>query len=261
MSRKRIALVLLVPLLLGALTNCGKGEKEKGREATPLDKLAEMGERLDAGAAEFLKGADPGTAFRPWMAPPNMDAARAAGLRDQLKAAGVTSLANLGFEYELYFMSGGRAIYYLRTFVHTGEDGVSFLNFDGRADTSGPSGVKVESLSGQAQPLRDAAQALLEKVKGPDCTKLPFAPAETLSKLITAEGPRGELTQRMEKSKAGLAATCSTLAGLKYDEVRVHIDDQAFLARGAEGSKGVVRGEFELAPEAVGYALGDFRPF
>lgn len=262
MLRKRVALCLLVTLLLGALTNCRKGEKEKSREATPLDKLAEVGEHLDKGAAEFLKGSDPAAAFRPWVTPPDMDAGRAGALRDELKAAGVTSLANLGFEFELYFMSGGRPVYYLRTFVHTGEDGVSFLNFDGRSETSGPSGIRLENLSGQAQPLREAAQALLEKIKSPDCTKLPFTTSETLSKLITVQRARGELMPRLEESKAGLAGTCSSLAALKYDEVRVHVDDQAFLASGPDGStKGALMGEFELAGSNVGYALSRVRRF
>lgn len=183
-------------------------------------------------------------------------------LREELKAAGVESLNNLGFELELYFMSGGGAIYYLRTFVHTGEDGVSFLNFEGRTETAGASGIKVENLSGPAQPLRDATQALLERFKGQDCTKLPFANPESISRLITSETARGDLIGRMEKAKSGLGSTCSTLASLKYDEVRVRVDDQAYLARGGDGSaKGAVRGEFQLFENNLGYALGGFRKF
>lgn len=258
MFKKSFVLFLLGILFLATLASCGKAEKS--REATPLDKLAEVGGHLNKGGAEFLKGTDPATAFQPWMAPPNTDASEMNALRDELKSAGVASLTNMGFEFELYFLSGGKAIYYLRTFVHADGDGASFLNFEGRSETSGPSGVKIDNLSGPAQPLREAVQALLEKIKGPDCATLPFTDSADVSKLITSEKMRGELVQSMEKAKANMAGTCSALASLKYDEVRLNVDDQAFAALGADGStKGVLRGEFELVGSNIGYALGSFR--
>ncbi len=224
---------------------------------SPLKPLTEIAKHLDKGAAEFMKGAEPAEAWKPW----DVKAAKAQELRDALKAAGVKSLSNLGFELEFVFKkkAAGGNLYYLRTFVWASGEEAAFLAFDGREEKELHVQSKpLDAYKDASAPFAAAADALVKIILAKEASKLPFMDAEKLTKLVASEKVRKDAGARLEQSRKNAPAVCAAIVAMETDVVELRIDDQSFLA----GDKGMVRAGWELGRDGkLTYNLGGFRGF
>ncbi|MFO0619072.1 MAG: hypothetical protein U0414_41165 [Polyangiaceae bacterium] len=222
----------------------------------PLAPLADLGKQVDDGLKSFIDGKDLAAAFPGWSA----TAKDEAKLRADLKDAGATSGTTAFMEFELILQKADKVVYYLRTGVLPSE--AAFVEFGGRAETQVD--VTTHDLSeftGETAPLKTAASALFDLVKGADCEKVPFASAEAGEKLGGGEIAE-ELLKTATKAKGDLSKTCKEIAAAGADKVRLRIDDFGVLVRGADGKAvGQLSGQFELKDGKLVLGLKRFKPF
>jgi hypothetical protein len=227
---------------------------------SPVKSLLEIGKRLDAGAAEFMKGTAPAECFKGWAWPAKEDGAK---LKEALKGAGVTKLENLGFEFELVYLKGGKPLYYLRTFVYMEGDSATFLAFRGEklTDTDTASS-RAKTLDQYEDAFAGAAKALVEAIKAKKADAIVFADPDKIAKRCVFEGLVKDAQKQIEEGKKALAETVSTVAALDHDEVRLILDDQMFLGLAEDGTPtGGVKASWAWEEGKLGFALGRWRAF
>jgi len=227
---------------------------------SPVKSLLEVGKKLDAGAAEFMKGTAPAECFKGWAWPAKEDGAK---LKEALKGAGVAKLSNMGFEFELYYMKGGKPLGTLRTFVYMEGESACFLAF--RFSSAG----EQETVSERAQALDQydavfagAARALVDAVKAKKSDAIVFADPEKIAKRCVFEGLVKDAQRTIAESKKSVGETLATVAALDHDEVRLILDDQMFLGQTDDGTPtGGISGEFGWTDGKLGYVIERWRPF
>ena len=222
--------------------------------------LIDVGARLNRAGAAYRAGGDPITPLAPIV----FEATDEVRLElDHARAAHVT---HLGFELELLFFVKGRGRYYVRSFVHAGAEGVSFLRIDGRPQPDGKLGVRgqpFESWTGAGEPFGAAGRHLLERLRGPECTNLPLTDPARLRAVIPDEGVRAVMDRELRDSKAKLAETCAGMAEAKDADIQLRIDDHVYLVRSADGTPlGLIKGNLEHKEDGtITFDLGRYRPF
>lgn len=230
-----------------------------GKASGPLASLSGVGRTLNEGMAAFLGGKDATAAFPGWDAKVK-DAEK---LRDELKAAGATSAVSVFMEFELIFEKAGKDVYYLRTGVLTSDSLAAFMQFDGRVPEGGKvevSSQPLDAYTGPGAPFKEAGDALLKMLQGPDCAKVPVATAQEIAGIIASGPVHDELMKGAEGAKRNVDGICKSIASLGADKVRLRIDDQNFFAKNAGGAVvGSIRGDFEAKPGKIEYSFGRFK--
>lgn len=229
------------------------GNKASG----PLASLSGVAKALNDGMAGFLGGKEAAAAFPGW------EANAKEKLRDDLKAAGVTQAVHTFMEFELIFEKAGKDVYYLRTGVWSTDSVSAFVQFSGREPEGGKIEVSSQPLdgyTGPGAPFREAADAVLKVLQGPECTKVPLATPQDIAAIV-ASGPLfDEMNKDITEAKGKVEPVCKAIAGLGADKVRLRIDDQTYLAKDASGTVlGAIRGGFQAQPGKIQYGLNRFR--
>ncbi|HRI72629.1 MAG TPA: hypothetical protein PK156_50680, partial [Polyangium sp.] len=118
----------------------------------------------------------------------------------------------------------------------------------------------LDGYSGPGAPFREAADAALKMLQGPDCTKVPVATTQDIAAVV-ASGPLfDEMSKGVTEAKGNVESVCKAIAGAGADKVRLRIDDQTYLAKDASGKVlGAIRGGFQAKPGKIEYALNRFR--
>lgn len=135
----------------------------------PIAPLKDVGRHLNEGMAAFLKGAEPAEACKPWIVgAPEPDAL--ARMRKEMKAAGVASAVNAGFEFGVCVTGKGRPDACLvKTLVFADAGEASFLEIRAKPEdarmvpTLAPA---LDRLKDREQPFVVAASAFVEWLKG-----------------------------------------------------------------------------------------------
>lgn len=247
------------PATTGAQVSTAAAAAPGAAATGPLASLGGVARTLNDGMSAFLGGKDPASAFPGWEA----TAKDADKLREEIKGAGGTTAMHVFMEFELIFEKDKKDVYYLRTGVHSSDSAAVFVQFDGREPEGGKvevSSQPFEAYTGAGTPFREAAEALVKALQGPECTKLPVATPQDISR-IAPDGPLyDDLAKGLDKAKANVDVVCKKMAALGSDKVRLRIDDQTFVVKNASGAAvGVVRGGFEAKAGKITYALSRFR--
>lgn len=190
----------------------------------PLPKIVE---KLDAGAAEYLKGADPAQAFQPW---PILG--KGPELRQVLRDAGAASLATHGLMFNLIYFKQGKPVYGVEVELIASPKEIVVGQL--RGGETGYSSAPFRDFAGDASPFREAAQRFADALRTKDAKKIPLADAK---KLAVHYGAKEEdlllepdrVRERLEKAMEGIAS-CGA------DEVQLALDQYDFLARDSGGN-------------------------
>lgn len=225
----------------------------------PLASLGGVARTLNDGVSAFLGGKDPAGAFPGWEA----TAKDAGKLREEIKAAGGATAVHVMMEFELIFEKDKKDVYYLRTGVTSFDSASVFVQFEGREPEGGKvevSSQPIEAYTGGGAPFKEAADALVKALRGPECAKLPVATAQDVTK-IAPDGPlHDDLAKGLEKARANVDVVCKAMAALGSDKVRLRIDDQTFVVKNASGAViGAIRGDFKAEPGKITYTMSRFR--
>ncbi|MFO0983326.1 MAG: hypothetical protein U1E76_16595 [Planctomycetota bacterium] len=226
-------------------------------QASPLEPLLQVGAKMDASASEFLKGASAAAAFKAWTV--KEDARQTSDLRDALKAAGVTRLSHMGFEFSLVFVKAERSVGWLRTIVAMDREQVGFADFRYEPLNAQARGLPLRELDGA---FAEAARAVIAAIKSRNEAAIPFADAERIATRVACEEYASTNRWSIEQSRKRFAQTCATVAALDHDELRVRLDEVAFLAIAADGTtRGVLEANFDIAQGKYVMRLDRWRPF
>ena len=229
-----------------------------GETTGSLAGLLEVGARFGRAMAAYRAGQDPAAALAP------IGFKATDHVRLDLERAGAAYVTHLGFELELLFFERGRGRYYVRTLVHAGADGVSFLRVQGKNQPDGDLRVRgrpFEDWSGAGEPFQAAGRALLERLRSRDCERLPLVSFSRLRALISDDVARQRFDRELEQAQAQLPTICQEVATLSHAEVELRVDDHLYLARAADGAVlGIVRGNLEQDEEgSITLVLGPYR--
>ena len=196
--------------------------------------LCEIAKHLDRGIDAFFAGKPLAEAFKPWE-PGEKGEERVAALREELKKKGVTGARAFATELDLEFLSEGKALYVVQALIHATPTETLLLGLKGRATEAPASGVPIAKCVKDAAPFGEAAAALLKLLKANKPDELPFADGEKVA-LQAPTKFQGPVVQGLMKSRGTAPKVCGALAELKYDEVRVQVDEQFFTSVGADGA-------------------------
>lgn len=229
---------------------------------TPIKPLSALGKRIDAGGAEFMKGTAPADAWKPWA----VQAKDVAALREALKAAGVTKLSCMSFEFELFFVKDKKVLGQLRTYVYVEGDDPCFMGFEFRPaapeDTVGSKTLPLDSFKEFAPEAADAAKALVAAIKSREGAIVKFADIEKISKRCSYEALLRDARKTIDAGKKNFVDACGKVAALDYPEVLLRLDDQSSLALGEDGAaKGMVTSQFAEQGGKPAFELGRYRGF
>lgn len=220
------------------------------QEEPTLKPLCEVAKRLDEGIKAFMDGKDMQESFKNWDVGGTPEAV-ATKLREDLAKDHVALAKTFGIDLRLHLFSEGKMVYEVQAILHATSKEAGLLVFRGKAsESSGKSSLSPDKLSKEAKPFGDAALALLKILKTKKADELPFADEEKMSKLFPANFS-AELKKSREESRAGADALKKDLNDLKYDEVRVGLNEHFFSAIGEDGSSrnGWINGKLKLTPE------------
>jgi|GEM_PF-3582141 len=219
---------------------------QEGAKENPLQPLTKIAKLLDEKAAAFLKGTPPPEAFAPWRSPIRNEKALEE-LREQFKSQEVASLSCFWIEVEFDFLVEGKPTYHLRTIVQMTQEETAFLDFRGsKAENESSRAYPPAGYKNEIAPFGEVGTSILAVVKAKDESHLPFADPDKLSKLFP-EKFHNEIRKSIEKSRKNVAQALTEIAELKVDEVRIRVDDFAFVARDASGGfRGFFECEFEV---------------
>jgi hypothetical protein len=215
-----------------------------------LKPLCEVAKRLDEGMKLFLAGKDMKESFKDWDSGETSDEA-VKKLREDLVKDHVTSANTFAIDLRLQFFSEGKMVYEVQSLVYPTATDARLLAFRGRASqSSGKPGVVPEKLAKDAKPFGDAGMALLNLLKTKKAADLPFANEEKTAALVPAFC-REEMRKATEESKTGADALRKELNELKYDQVKVALNELMFTTQGPEGAprEGMVRGKLKFNEE------------
>lgn len=229
-------------------------------QENPLHPLTKIAKRLNEQVASFLKGADPAEAFKPWQLT-EMNPEKLTKLRADLKTSDIASATSFGWEFELYFLSEGKCVYRIKGFVFATGEQASLVEFRGAAHSESRSAtLPLAECTGDLAPFREAAEALVTDLKAGKSSRIPTADPDDLAKLVS-EKTLAEGKKEIERSRKELEKAAAELGKLGADEIRLRLDDQAFVAFDSKGApKGFLKGEFELRKDGgVEFALKGFR--
>jgi hypothetical protein len=223
--------------------------------SSPFAPLEGFIQNLEKGMNAVLKGTDAKKSFGALPAKERK--------RIDFGAATVSSLTLLAMEFELVLLSKKTPVYYLRTAVHGGKQGVGLLSFSGRPVEGGKLFVKALPMAAYRGPgaaLGRAGVALGKVVAGTECAALRVA---TLAEL--PEMPAGKGLERarrdLERTRAGLAAECAKLKAVAHDAVELRVDDVIFSAADEKGKMiGMVKTSLEVTGGGLLFEYGKFRP-
>jgi len=216
------------------------------KEAEPtLKPLCEIAKRLDEGMQAFLGGKDMKESFKNWDAGETSEAV-ITKFREDLAKAHVVAARTFGLELRLVFYSEDKQVYQASAMVHVTPADAVLCGVRGR-ESSGTNkvGVLPDKCGKEAKPFADAGKALLRLLKSEK--ELPLADADKISALLPKFYQTG-LKKKFEEAKADAEKAKSQIAALKYDEVRIFLDEQYFTATGSEGGlkEGMIRGKLKL---------------
>jgi len=200
----------------------------------PFKPLCEVVKHLDRGIETFFAGKPLGECFKPWESG-EAGEIRVSALREELKKKGVTGARAFATELDLEFVSEGKAVYLVKALVHVTATETVLLGLKGRKNETPATGLPLGKCPKESAPFGEAAATLLSLLKANKADELPFADGDKVSKLAPDKFQE-PVVHALTKSRGDAAKVCSTLAELKYDEVRVQLDEQYFTALGADGA-------------------------
>lgn len=245
-----------IALVLVAWPDATAGARSKAKTTGPLAPLASVGRQLQRAGTAALQG-------KTSLAGGRITLAVRPRAKQRMQQAGVRTLRLVGFEFELLFHQGGRATYYLRSFVHPEARRTSLLSLSGRVPSGGKSyvtGLPPRRFQGLAAPFRTAARRLVKNAASGRCRRLAITNAAAAKRL----GVTGRLAKRflrdLARARKRRPTVCQALASVKGHAMTIRIDDVAFLARGARGRLlGLVKGDIRLRGRKLLLSLRGFR--
>lgn len=221
----------------------------KEQEPT-LKPLCEVAQRLDDGIKAFLAGKDTRESFGKWDVGETTPEV-AAKLREDLVGQHVTAAKTVGVDLRLHFYADKQMVYEVQSFFHVTPAEATLLAFRGRpSSSSGKTSVLPEKCAKDAKAFADAGLALLKLLKTKKAADLPMTDADKVVKLLPAF-LHGGMKKEIEASKARADDLRKDLNGLKYDEMKIALNELLFTAMGAEGltKEGLVRGKLKFTDE------------
>jgi hypothetical protein len=219
------------------------------QEAPSLKPLTEVAKRLDEGIKAFIDGKDMKESFKEWDAGETSENV-VIKLREDLEKDHVVSAKMFAMELRLVFYSAGSQVFDVSALVQATAAETGILAIKGRKSTgTGKVGLPIEKCDKDARPIGAAAQALLNFLKGEKGADLPFVELKKVSPLVPKVFGE-QLKSHLEKAKDEAEALRKELGDLKYDEVKVQLDEQYFTPFGAEGLKreAFIRGKLRFNP-------------
>lgn len=199
-----------------------------------LNPLCEVAKRLDEGIKAFLSGKTMKESFKDWDSGKTTEAVETK-LREDLAQNHVTTARFFAMELRLVFFAGEEVVHGVDALVLATPAETKILGMRSRAN---PSTVKMavlpEKCAKDAKAFGDAGTALLKLVKANKPEALPYADPSKLEKLLPKMF-QVEAAKIIEKAKEDAAETCKTIAELKYDAVKIQLDDCMFTVMGSDG--------------------------
>jgi hypothetical protein len=237
----RCAALLLAVLMTG---------QESGPRGEPaLHGLGAVAKRLDDGFAAVLKGTKPAEAFKPWK-PETVPIDRTTVLLGQLKSNGITVAKSFAVELEIQLWASGKGVYRITALVHATPEETTLLSLKGQPfdPSAKATAVPVVKCVGDSEPFKDAAEALLKRLK----ENKPGVPVFARDDVATTLAPkpfRDRLLEELKQGRAAAPRVCRAVADTAYDEVRIALDEQYYTGLGADGSTrdAFIRGKLRIS--------------
>ncbi|HEY3227382.1 MAG TPA: hypothetical protein VGK61_10365 [Planctomycetota bacterium] len=196
--------------------------------------LCEVVKHLDRSIDAFFAGKPLAEAFKPWE-PGEKGEERVTALREELKKKGVTGARAFATELDLEFISEGKLVYVVQALVHVTPTETALLGLKGRKVETPPAGVPLGKCVKDSVAFGEAAATLLKLLKANKPDELPFADGDKVAPRAPTKFQE-PVVHGLATSRSAAGKVCQTLAELKYDEVRVQLDEQYFTSLGADGA-------------------------
>ena len=252
--------VLLLTLAGAAAFTVGSTDLEArpARRSNPLASLTGLARKIERAANQALQGKRSAAGGKIRMRVTHR-------AEQKIRSAGIKSLRLVGFELELIFKQGTTGTYYLRTMVHPGPRGPSFMILKGRVPYQGKlwtKGAPMGAYTGVVSPFALSARAMLRQARTKQCERWPITPTAAAQRLRLTGRVQQRFLRDLSRAKQGLPALCGKLRTVLAHSTTVHIDDAAFLARDAGGRiLGVLAADMAVKNGRLLIAIKRFKPF
>ncbi|HZN61234.1 MAG TPA: hypothetical protein VFC90_02395 [Planctomycetota bacterium] len=210
-----------------------QGAPAKQQEPT-LKALCAVAQRLDDGIKAFIGGKDMKESFKSWDAGGTSEEV-VTKLREDFAQNHVAAAKTVAVEIGLVLCSDGKPVFKASAMLHVTPTEALLIGIRARKDPpQGKSGVPSEKCAKDAQAFAEAGAALLKILKTKKADELPFADGDKVAQLMP-KAYEEELKKAIEKTKAEADDLRAKLNDLKYDEVRIDLDEVLFTPFGSEG--------------------------